>query len=143
MKAISLTQPWATLVAVGAKCIETRSWQTSYHGKIMIHAARSFPAWAIRLCLDEPFLSVLVWAGYRSPDELPRGFIIASAELVRIERITPANLPAEPELSFGDYTPGRFAWYLEDVKPVSPIAAKGALGLWEWNPVEVNNHAGA
>ena len=141
MKTISLTQPWATLVAVGAKKIETRSWQTSYRGPILIHASKGFPAWAIRLCLDEPFLTVLVWAGYRTPVDLLRGFIIASAELVRIERITSANVPAEPERSFGDYTPGRFAWYLENVKPVSPIAAKGALGLWEWNPVEVRAFA--
>ena len=33
VKALSLTQPWATLVAMGAKRIETRSWATSYRGR--------------------------------------------------------------------------------------------------------------
>jgi hypothetical protein len=42
--------------------------------------------------------------------------------------------PPEPELSFGDYTPGRYAWILTNVKALpEPIPAKGALGLWEWN----------
>ncbi len=43
MKAITLHQPWATLVAVGAKRIETRSWATSYRGPLAIHAARTTP----------------------------------------------------------------------------------------------------
>ena len=42
MKALTLTQPWATLIAVGAKRIETRSWGTSYRGRIAIHAAKGF-----------------------------------------------------------------------------------------------------
>lgn len=40
MKALSLWQPWATLIANGAKQIETRSWSTSYRGPILIHAAK-------------------------------------------------------------------------------------------------------
>ena len=37
------------------------------------------------------------------------------------------------ELAFGNYTPGRYAWILEGVKPLAdPIPAKGALSLWEW-----------
>jgi hypothetical protein len=43
MKALTLTQPWATLVAIGAKTIETRSWPTSYRGPLAIHAAKGYP----------------------------------------------------------------------------------------------------
>ena len=39
MKVLTLTQPWATLVAIGAKRIETRSWATKYRGPLLIHAA--------------------------------------------------------------------------------------------------------
>ncbi len=39
MKALTVWQPWATLVAIGAKRIETRSWSTSYRGPLAIHAA--------------------------------------------------------------------------------------------------------
>jgi hypothetical protein len=40
VKALSLWQPWASLVALGVKTIETRSWSTSYRGPLAIHAAR-------------------------------------------------------------------------------------------------------
>ena len=43
MKALTLTQPWASLVAIGAKRIETRSWSTPYRGLLAIHAAKGFP----------------------------------------------------------------------------------------------------
>ena len=44
MKAITLWQPWASLIACGAKKYETRSWATRYRGPIAIHAAKKYPA---------------------------------------------------------------------------------------------------
>ncbi len=38
--ALSLKQPWATLLAHGMKTIEIRRWPTKRRGKILIHAAR-------------------------------------------------------------------------------------------------------
>lgn len=43
MKAITLHQPWATLISLGVKSIETRSWSTSYRGPLAIHAAARPP----------------------------------------------------------------------------------------------------
>lgn len=43
LRAITLHQPWATLVALGVKTIETRSWPTKYRGRILIHAAKRTP----------------------------------------------------------------------------------------------------
>lgn len=43
MKALTLHQPWATLVAVGAKQVETRGWATRYRGPIAIHAGHRRP----------------------------------------------------------------------------------------------------
>lgn len=40
MKCISLWQPWASAIAVGAKRVETRSWPTNYRGPLAIHAAK-------------------------------------------------------------------------------------------------------
>ncbi len=40
MKAISLWQPWATLVALGIKQTETRHWATKHRGQLAIHAAK-------------------------------------------------------------------------------------------------------
>jgi hypothetical protein len=132
MKTITLTQPWAALVAVGAKKIETRSWNTSYRGPLAIHAAKSFPKRARELCLQEPFMSAL------SPLRVPvdpseyLGKIVAITSLVNVFRVEDVDV-SEPERSFGDYSPGRFAWLLGPVRALpEPVPAKGALGLWDW-----------
>lgn len=157
MKAITLTQPWATLVAIGAKRIETRSWTTRYRGVLAIHAAKGFPKNAQALCRQEPFYSVLTVFGEKWNRErtdladlvkhplMPLGAIVAVCELSEVIHIPPqwemsAEYPAEPERSFGDYTLGRFAWVLTNVRQLkTPIAARGALGLWEWqSPVPVD-----
>ena len=40
MKMLSIRQPWASLIASGAKGIENRSWPTRYRGPILIHASQ-------------------------------------------------------------------------------------------------------
>jgi hypothetical protein len=40
IKALSLTQPWAWLVANGHKDIENRTWRTNYRGWVYIHASK-------------------------------------------------------------------------------------------------------
>lgn len=70
-------------------------------------------------------------------DKLPRGAVVAFATVVRTTQITAesagtlrANHPAEH--AFGDYTPGRWAWVLEDVEtPPEPIEAKGHQGIFD------------
>ena len=42
MKALTIWQPWASLIAGGAKQYETRSWATQYRGPIAIHAAARY-----------------------------------------------------------------------------------------------------
>jgi hypothetical protein len=140
MKALTLTQPWATLVAIGAKTIETRSWNTHYRGPVAIHAAKNFPHFAKQECWEVEFFQPLNKAGYRIFDfdtgatDLPLGMVIATCELVAVNHIVPGvEIPLGGEWYFGDYTIGRYMWYLENVKRLpEPIPAKGALGLWEW-----------
>jgi pimeloyl-ACP methyl ester carboxylesterase len=151
MKALTLTQPWATLVAIGAKQIETRSWHTSYRGLVAIHAAKGFPKSARALCVDDPFRTALERGGvefkgqpvrhwyhspypYRMVSELPLGAIVAVATLADVFRTDVYCVPGErrqQEHAFGDFTPGRYAWLLDDVRRLTaPIQCKGALGLW-------------
>ena len=133
MKVITLTQPWASLVALGAKRIETRSWTTSYRGPLYIHAAKGFPEDARELCFEEPFRTAL---GRLSPADLPRGAVLASAYLKHVlpVKVAQSCYPlSEMEREFGDFSSGRFAWFLEDVVALAkPIPAKGSLGLWEY-----------
>lgn len=144
MKALSLTQPWATLIAIGAKTWETRSWPTKYRGEIAIHASLNQPKWARDLEHSHPLFSAALYPNgrYLYPF-LSCGKIIAIAELTDCRRteefFAPGSvgtasrggviIPAE-EWAFGDFNAFRFAFKLEKVRRVSPMKCKGALGLW-------------
>jgi len=158
LRGLSLTQPWASLVAVGAKRIETRDWGTAYRGPIAIHATKRFPVLCRDLCDDEPFRSALARGGYlrrvvsyNQADSwvdvrsIPLGAIVAVAKLVGCFRVTRSTTYAGParegswrvdltvggELDFGDYAPGRYAWVLASVRRLpQPVPCRGALGLW-------------
>lgn len=144
MKALTLTQPWATLVAIGAKKIETRGWRTAYRGPLAIHAAKGFPGEARYVAqFKEPFKSILA-AHFDVGGNLPTGCVIATCALVDcvliLSSFDGANVDGEAwpltdqEEAFGDYTPGRYAWLLADMAPLpEPVPARGSLGLWEWS----------
>src|SRR5690606_22562088 len=42
MKALSIKQPWASLIAHGIKDIENRTWSTKFRGRIYIHASGKY-----------------------------------------------------------------------------------------------------
>ncbi|HUQ98784.1 MAG TPA: ASCH domain-containing protein [Gemmatimonadaceae bacterium] len=143
MKGLTMTQPWATLVAIGENSIETRSWGTRYRGPLIIHSAKGFPRDARELCTEQPYLTVLARAGYRDASALPLGQVIAVAELVDVmkftrtslrevrERATRGEFPPH-EAEFGDFSAGRYGWVLRNVRQVKkPISARGMLGLWQ------------
>ncbi|WP_379127974.1 ASCH domain-containing protein [Paenibacillus sp. sgz500958] len=133
MRCLTIRQPWATLVALGEKEFETRSWKTGYRGELAIHAGKTIDKAA---CLEEPFRSVLARHGYTA-DNLPTGSIIAAGNLT--ECYEAAQLAereggiSDNEVVFGDFSEGRYAWKLESMTPlVHPIPAKGRLGFWEY-----------
>ncbi len=154
MKAITIWQPWASLLACGEKKYETRSWETPYRGPIAIHAAQK--SFDTRIYLDRelyPYAEALKLPDIYSFNTLPYGCIIATAELVNCHQIVryggrglsssdPGWLedddiglyePTEQELLFGDWTPGRYAWEFANMKLLpSPIPAKGNQRLWDW-----------
>ena len=130
MKAITLTQPWASLVANGSKLYETRSWYTSYRGPLAIHAAKGFPKWAQELVIEEPFYTLL------DGIPLPIGVVVATVNLIDCVPTTVRLMEklSNQERALGDFEIGRYAWQFAEIKPLpTPIPAKGALGLWEWN----------
>ena len=150
MKALSLFPLWAMLVAIEAKRVETRSWNTSYRGPLAIHASAGFghggKTGYMAMRTSEPFRSAL------EGHPILFGKVIAVCELVAVceigfdldkfdgwewrdatGRIRFHKLTAH-ERAFGDYTRGRFAWLLDHVKRLDePVPAKGKLGLWEWD----------
>lgn len=134
--ALTFRQPWASLVALEAKRIETRSWQTSYRGWLAIHAGKTLPKTERLLCEQVPFRTALLRDTALDPTyplaaQLPRGCIIAIARLDSCQPTETIEWPGEPERSFGDYAPGRYAWYLSHIhRLLQPIPARGTLGLW-------------
>lgn len=154
---LSLHQPWATLIAIGAKTIETRGWATAYRGPLAIHAAkrvnksemialdctRSFHA---ALASIKPSPNASMW------EYLPFGDIIAVVDLVdcrptgsftgeeldREQFQSPQFAPQGEyqwnrwtERDFGDFSLGRYGWVLENVRPLEkPASYRGAQGLF-------------
>lgn len=138
--ALSLTQPWATLVAIGAKRRETRCWPTRFRGWIAIHAAKGFPGDCQRLCAGWPFADALKGiGGYTNTNQLPRGAVIAVARLTEcVATAKWAPTHDSDEFHFGNYEEidsgngkPRYSFALEDVRRLrEPFACKGALGIW-------------
>jgi len=149
---LTLHQPWATLMAIGAKRIETRSWPTSYRGLVAIHAAKTFPSDAREFCRgDVPYFYLTDVCGWEA-EELPLGAVVATGILCEC-------LPAgevvdnlsdyvpeegqEEELLLGDYSRGRWAWVFRDVREINPtVPCRGALGLWAV-PADIRARLGA
>ncbi|HYG67170.1 MAG TPA: hypothetical protein VD838_05900 [Anaeromyxobacteraceae bacterium] len=136
MKALSLWQPWATLLASGMKEYETRGWQTYHRGPIAIHAAQKWDGELEALTRTEPFYSTLLLlnAGGRPPLQLHRGSIVGYAFL---ERVDPTEvlmksraLLTKRERAFGNFEPGRFGWRMSDAVLIEPVWCRGRQGLF-------------
>lgn len=181
MKALTLHQPWASLIERGVKTIETRPWGTRYRGTVLIHAGKSkqcrrngglrVGAYEVRpfgttgMALEgpglPPFRSVPRLEGFT----LPIGAVVAVAELVDCVPIVddceadmgaaehfcsptsgvllhhrPETAPfaysgteadESDQFPYGDFTPGRYAFLLNDIRPIDPpVPASGRERLW-------------
>lgn len=138
MRAITLWQPWSTLIARGLKKYETRSWKTRYRGQLLIHAAdRKVDRQGLINFLqdmgnDSDLIIDLVDL-FIDFMEFPRGCIVATANLVDCRRITTdwAAQQTKLELAVGGWEPGRYAWKLEKISKLhKPLVCKGRQGLW-------------
>jgi len=150
MKALTLTQPWASLIALGEKKVETRGWSTPHRGPILIHAAKTLAEPVCNedglreLVAREPFATALGRHGITVAEQLPRGQVVAVAHVLAcLPTIQLGSrmreLPeladfkaAEYERAFGDYSPGRFAWLLGKVERFGkPIPLRGGQKLFD------------
>lgn len=159
MRALTLWQPWASLVACGAKKIETRSWGTPYRGPVLIHAALQKPPTTYNrerfvngVRVTEPpeidprtVEEMIAGLGVADFDSLPRGAVVAVAEITQCEpalddaavqhalwrAIGPSREKVRREYVCGNFAPGRWMWLLWDVTPLpTPIEWPGQRRLW-------------
>jgi hypothetical protein len=102
IKALSVRQPWANMIADGRKTIETRKWATAYRGPLLIVSSAR-------------------------PAIEPAGQAVAIADLVDCR-----PMAKEDERAAGCETyPSAQAWVLENVRKIEPFPVKGSLGLFE------------
>ena len=113
MKALTICQPYAELIARGLKPIENRTWPTSYRGPLAIHAGKS------REWMDDGDLEA-----YPS---MVFGAVVAIVELVDCRRVE--DLPVH--LRHHQHANGPWCWVLANVRRIEPVPARGAQGLWE------------
>ncbi len=136
MRGISLYEPWATLIALGEKRYETRSWSTAYRGPLLICASKR----KLSLYQYPPIkkvLEVFVRHGLFF-DDLEFGYALAIVDLTDVYRADDLlhvdrfyGLLGENEKFFGNFSPGRFAWKLENIRRLkNPIPIKGKQGLF-------------
>lgn len=132
-KAISLWQPWASLLVTGAKRIETRSWIHAYRGRLIIHSAKRFTQEERDIAASHVFAESLGAAGL-DPTRLPLGCMVGEADLVDIVPVEKIREDiGDREYAFGNYSNGRFAWIFENPRSYDqPIPARGAQGLFNW-----------
>jgi activating signal cointegrator 1 len=134
MFVLSLLQPWASLIIMGVKTIETRRWQTAHRGPLLIHAGQRKAGESI--ALEPPIAKYIPHF-----NQLPFGAIIGQINLVDIVPVeslplsTTALASQSLELNaFGDESINRFAWLLEDAIMFNkPIPARGHLHLWQFS----------
>jgi hypothetical protein len=104
MKAISLKQPWASMIRYRIKLIETRTWPTSYRGDILIVSCK------------KPKLG-----------GLPTGKALCIAEIVNCRPM----LKSDELLACCEYNKKAYSWILDNIRPIEPFDVKGALGIYE------------
>lgn len=119
IKALTIRQPWAELILRGRKPFELRSWSASYRGPLAIHAAMKVDtedAWQLRL----------------NPEKLITGAFVGVVILSNVRPFTreDASLLGQRHAG-GSWYPNLFSWVLKKRRRISPVKAKGQLGLFK------------
>lgn len=126
MKALTIKEPFASLIKNKVKHVETRSFKTNYRGEIYIHAGISkdnLKRTDVMNLIDDSKLSF--------------GNIICKCTLVDCvymdEEFIKQIKKDKIEFICGNYQIGRYAWILDNVEEVKEIPIKGKLGIWNFN----------
>ncbi|MGP1718591.1 MAG: hypothetical protein ACTS9Y_15570 [Methylophilus sp.] len=127
LKALSLKQPFAWLIANGYLLVDDRSWGTQYRGPILIHASKGlYEAYYqhIRSNTDVPI---------PDRDKLEYGGVVGIANLVLCSK--PGELPAgisrEQRAHFGGVHQEYFGFLFEQARPLPLLPCAGKLGIFE------------
>ena len=153
--ALTLKQPYATLVADGIKTVETRSWKPPANvvgRRLAIHAAKTTAPVELKPGLQKVMNERYPFAW---PHELPpTGAVVATARLKSVSVVAETGPDDEwfravdahsrktekfANDDLGDYSVGKHLWFLDDViKLEDPPKIRGYQGVWTlfWNKVD-------
>jgi activating signal cointegrator 1 len=132
MKTLSIRQPWATLLCLGVKRYETRSWKTGYRGPLAIHAGKELDRLERPARVKRFLRELLAKAGYPEPHLLPRGCVIGVADLVDCVPTEAIAGLTKTDRYLGDFRPGRWAWRFREARLLNhPLPVRGWLSLFD------------
>lgn len=119
MIALSIRQPWASLILMAGKDIENRCWPTKFRGRILIHAAKGCTRheFVAALGIAEAVIDQSINADLKT---IHRGGIIGSVEIV--DCVTANESP---------WFVGKFGFVLRDPQPLPFTPWKGQLGFFD------------
>jgi len=132
MRALSIRQPYAWAIAIGAKPVENRTWGTAYRGLIAIHASKTRPD---RSDVENYLILDAVEACGFEIDEAASG----QGVIVAVAGLSGCHLSPDFGGTCGATRPlcspwavrDQYHWLLENVRPLAePVPCRGALGLW-------------
>jgi hypothetical protein len=146
MKAISLWQPWASLMALGAKTIETRPRRTHIRGDVAICSTKTQPPGGLDRMMQEPFRTALGIDAIE-PDapniidlhrHFPNGYVLCVVEIyacLTSEWLAQKGGVTEQEFAFGNYAAGRYAILTRNLRRLrDPVPVKGRQGWFNLPP---------
>ena len=138
MKAISIKQPWAYLIAAGIKDIENRTWKCpeKYIGKrVLIHASKTQYETPMYLLTDEQYDSIKQEKRIEINNSLEYGCIIGSIEIVDCVVNHPSIWAEKTNLP--EQLSNKCIWNWVLANPIlfdEPIFnVKGKLGFWNYD----------
>lgn len=144
MKAITLTQPWATLWALGIKQVETRSWSTRYRGLLAIHASRELDKYSWSE-ISEDLRKARASAMLERCIHFPLSAIVGVVDLVDVVPMTHEYLAGVGliERALGNFDVGRRAWIAANPRALAePIPVPGQRSVWNL-PAEIETQVRA
>jgi len=143
MRAVTVCQPYAELIAAGVKLVENRTWPTKYRGRLLIHAGRSRDWMSTRVVDGVEFC-----AHTQKPvDLLAFGAVIATVTLLDclpIEEIRAGKHDDRfPWLNAHEHTEGPFCWIFDKgvTRFEKPLQYRGKQGLFDINPLDLQRIA--
>ena len=142
MKALSIKQPWASLIANGIKDIENRTWKTHFRGRIYIHASvKSAGNTAYLLNKEQDNFFAFNTENYKTfESNLPYSAIIGEVDVIDCV-INHPSIWAEKTYYFAHtkvpIDKQIYNWVLANPvlydKPI--LNVKGKLSFWDFEPI--------